>query len=88
MLTALLNLCTSGLHPSRCLTGHDFLLKLTPVLFKIPHVRVNQYLYDQSLSLANSETVFVCLYFFLPMTLKLLRGKYQISLVLGLLSLD
>merc|ERR1712035_95523 len=77
MLTALLNLLTACLPPSRGLAAQDFLLFLTPMLSKPQMQELTSTFTLSSLPLVNSGTVFLGLYFLLPMTWMLSRGEYQ-----------
>merc|ERR1711980_20048 len=77
MVTALLNLLTACLPPSRGLAAQDFLLFLTPMLSKPLMQELTSTFTLSSLPLVNSGTVFLGLYFLLPMTCMLSRWVYQ-----------
>ncbi len=68
MLTALRNLMTECLPPSRGLGELDFPLLLIPILSKPLMQETTIIFIPSSLSLVNCGTAFLCMYFFLPMT--------------------
>ena len=63
MLTALLNLLTACLHPSRGLAAQGFLLLLIPILPIFPMQELTSIITLSSLTLVNSGTLFLCLFF-------------------------
>merc|ERR1712035_47787 len=67
-VTALLNLLTACLPPSGGLAAPDFLLTLTPFLSNSLMQELISIFILSSLSLVNSGTLFLNLYFFLPTT--------------------
>ena len=66
MLTALLNLLTACSHPSPGLAAQDYLL-LIPILYIFLMQELTSIFTLSSLTLANSRTLFLCLFFHLPM---------------------
>merc|ERR1712035_176745 len=68
MVTALLNLLTACLPPSGGLAAPDFLLTLTPFLSNSLMQELTSIFILSSLSLVNSGTLFLNLYFHLPTT--------------------
>merc|ERR1712035_70571 len=68
MATALLNLLTACLPPSGGLAAPDFLLTLTPFLSNSLMQELTSIFIPSSLSLVNSRTLFLNLYFHLPTT--------------------
>ncbi len=77
MLTALRNLLTACLPFSHGLAVHAFLHKLTPILFKPLMQEWTSTFTLSSLSLVNSGTPFLPLYFLLSTTWIPPRGEYQ-----------
>ena len=67
MLTALLNLLTACLHPSHGLTAQDFLF-LIPIMSIFLMQELTSIYTLSSLTLLNFGTLFLCLFFHLPMT--------------------
>ena len=67
MLTALLNLLTACLHPSRSLAAQGFLL-LIPILYIFLMQELTSIFTLSSLTLVNSGTLFRCLVIHLPLT--------------------
>ena len=67
MLTALLNLLTACLHPSRGLAAQDCLLPLNPILSIFLMRELISTFALSFLILVNSGTLFLCLFFHLPM---------------------
>merc|ERR1712035_24925 len=68
MVTALLNLLTACLPPSGGLIAPDFQLTLTPFLFNSLMQELTSIFILSFLSLVNSGTLFLNLYFHLPTT--------------------
>merc|ERR1712035_22001 len=68
MVTALLNLLTACLPHSGGLAAPDFLLTLTPFLSNSLMQELTSIFILSSLSLVNSGTLFLNLYFLLPTT--------------------
>ena len=68
MLTAPLNLLTACLHPFRGLAAQDFLLLLILILSIFLMQELTSIFTLSSLTLVNSGTLFLCLFFHLPMT--------------------
>ena len=68
LLTALLNLLTAYLPPSRCLAAQDFLLLLILILSIYLMKELTSIFNLYNLTLVNSGTLFLCLFFQLPMT--------------------
>ena len=62
----LLNLLTACFPPSRCLAAHDFLLLLIPILSIYLMQEFISIFTLASLTLVNSGTLFICLFFHLP----------------------
>ncbi len=83
MLTALRNLLTTFLPPSHSLAELDFPLLLTPLQYKPLMQESTSIFIPSSLSLASSETAFLCLCFLLPMICSTLRERYHDTLLLG-----
>ena len=77
MLTALLISLTACLPCSRGLTAQDLLLPLTPILSTSLMQELTSILILSSLSLVNSGTLCLPLYFHLPMTWTVSRERYQ-----------
>ena len=68
MLSALLNLLTACLSPSRGHAAQDFLLLLIPILSIYLMQEFISIFTLASLTLVNSGTLFICLFFHLTMT--------------------
>ena len=77
MLTALLNLLTACLTPSRRLTAQNFLLFLILILSIYLMQKLNSIFTLSSLTLVNSGNPFLCLFFHLPMTYALSKEECQ-----------
>ena len=77
MLTALLISLTACVPWSRGLAAQDLPLPLTPILSTSLMQELTSILSLSSLSLVNSGTLSLLLYFHLPMTWTLSRGRYQ-----------
>ena len=77
MLTALLNLLTACIHPSRGLTIQDFLLLLIPILSIFLMQELTSIFNLSSHTLVNSGTLFLCLFLHLPMTRILSKEECQ-----------
>ena len=68
MLTALLNLLTTCLHPSRDLVAQGFLLLLVSIISISLMQELTSIFTLLYLTLTNSGTLFLCLFFHLAMT--------------------
>ena len=77
MLTALLNLLTACLPSSRGLAAQDFLLLLIPILSIFLMRELTSIFTFSSLTLVNSETLFLRLFFHLPMIWTLSKEECQ-----------
>merc|ERR1712035_199748 len=77
MVTALLNLLTACLPPSGGLAAPDFLLIITPFLSNSLMQELTSIFISSSLSLVNSGTPFLNLYFHLPTTYTPSKEKRQ-----------
>merc|ERR1712035_190644 len=77
MVTVLLNLLTACLPPSGGLAAPDFPLTLTPFLSNPLMQELTSVFIPSSLSLVNSGTLFLILYFHLPMTYILSKEEFQ-----------
>ena len=77
MLTALLNLLTACLSPSRGLAAQDFLLLLIFILSIFLLQELTSIFILSSLTLVNSGTLFFCMFFHLLMTWILSKEECQ-----------
>ena len=68
MLTALLNLLTANFPPSCGLAAQDFILLFIPILSIFLMQELTSIFTLSSLTLVNSGTLFLFLFFHLPMT--------------------
>ena len=77
MLTALLNLLTACLSTSHGLAAQDLLLLLIPIMSIFLMQELTSIFTLLSLTLVNSENLFLCLFFHQPMTSTLSKEECQ-----------
>ena len=82
MLTALLNLLTACLHTSCAFAAQGFLFPLIPILFIFLMQELTSILTLSFLTLVNSETLFLCLFF--PPAYDKLFQKRSVKILLTL----